>query len=106
VRLEEQFEEEIESGRRQRRLVAHAEGANAGVVPVDVVCFAFALAAVSVRVAGKVVGMVIRSARCESFRVQPAPHIGNFSIRIVDPGIEKRPGRGFASRRRAKSRPD
>ena len=43
--------------------------------------------------------MVIRSARRESFRVQPAPHIGNFSIWIVDPGIEKRTGRGFAFRR-------
>ena len=56
VRLGQQFEEEIESGRRQRRLVAHAEGANAGVVPVDVVFFTFALAAVSVRVAGDVGG--------------------------------------------------
>jgi hypothetical protein len=42
--------------------------------------------------------MVIRSASCKSFRVQPAPHIGNFSIRIVDPRIEKRPGRSFAFR--------
>ena len=95
MRLWQQFEEEIESGRRQRRLVAHAEGANAGVVPVDVVLFTFALAAVSVRVAGDVVGMVIRCARRKSFRVQPAPHVGNFPIRIVDPGIQKRPGRGF-----------
>ena len=35
----------VETGRRQRRLVAHAEGANAGGVPIDVVFFAFAVAA-------------------------------------------------------------
>ncbi len=97
VRVAQQFEEEIESGRRQRRLVAHAEGANAGVVPVDVVFFGFALAAVFVRVVD-VGGMLIRSARRKSFRVQPAPNVGNFSIRIVDPGIEKRSGRSFAFR--------
>ncbi len=42
--------------------------------------------------------MVNRSARRKSFRVQPVAHIGNFSIRIVDPDIKKRPGRGFAFR--------
>ncbi len=69
--LRSKFEEEIESGRRQRRRVAHAQGANAGVVPVDVGFFA--LAAVSVRVARDVGGMmVIRRARREGFRVQPA----------------------------------
>src|SRR5580704_178479 len=71
VRLSQQFEEEIKSGRRQRRLMAHAEGANAGVVPVDVVFFGFALAAVYVRVVEDVVGMLIRSARRKSFSVQP-----------------------------------
>jgi hypothetical protein len=65
VRLAQQFEEEIESGRRQRRLVAHAEGANAGVVSVDVVFFGFAF----VRVVVDVGGMLIRSARRESFSV-------------------------------------
>ena len=42
VRLAQQFEEEIESSRRQRRLMADAEGADAGVMPVDVVFFGFA----------------------------------------------------------------
>lgn len=98
VRLSQHLNEQIESSRRQRRLVAHAEGANAGVVPVNVVFFAFALAAVSVRVAVDVDGKVMRSPRCKSFRVQPTPHIGNFSIRIVNPGIEKRPTQGFAFR--------
>ncbi len=81
--LAQQFEEEIESGRQQRHLVADAEGANAGIVPVDVL-----------DVGGML--MVVPIIRRESFRIQPAPHIGNFSIRIVDSGVEQRPGRGFA----------
>jgi hypothetical protein len=82
VSTAQQLGEESESGRGQGRLVADAERPNAGIVPVDVELLAFP------STAARMVGMLMRCPGHESFRVQPAPDVGNFLIRIVDPGIE------------------
>ena len=42
------IEKYVERGRWQRRLVTDAEGANAGIVPVDIVFFVFVLPAIAV----------------------------------------------------------
>lgn len=95
MRAAQQLEKQIEGGGGNRRLGAHAEGADAGVMPVDV----HIRMGVVMVVACPVVAVMAFGRGFEALCVQPAADVDGLALRIVKAGVKKCAGLRLALRR-------
>ena len=90
----QEVEEHVEGAARHRLVARQREGADAGVVPVDVVMMAGVMPMMLLMHVGGVVRTPLR--RLDGLGLEPAAHVGDPAGRVEKPGADEAPGRNRA----------